>query len=63
MLDSVLDEVSGIGPTRKKALLKRFGSLTRLRNASEDEMAAVIPAAVASQLYAALHGGDDGSRQ
>jgi excinuclease ABC subunit C len=63
MLDSVLDEVSGIGPTRKKALLKRFGSLSRLRNTTEEEMASVIPAGVASQLYAALHGGHDGQEQ
>jgi excinuclease ABC subunit C len=63
MLDSILDEVPGIGPTRKKALLKRFGSLIRLRDATKEEMAAVIPTAVASQLYAALHGGHDGQEQ
>jgi excinuclease ABC subunit C len=63
MLDSILDEVPGIGPTRKKALLKRFGSLIRLRDATEEEMASVIPTAVASQLYAALHGGHDGQEQ
>jgi excinuclease ABC subunit C len=37
-LASPLDEVPGVGPARKKALLRRFGSLTRLRNASEGEI-------------------------
>ncbi|HZP90823.1 MAG TPA: excinuclease ABC subunit UvrC, partial [Actinomycetota bacterium] len=36
---SVLDEVPGIGPERKKALLRRFGSLARLAEASVEEIA------------------------
>jgi excinuclease ABC subunit C len=36
---SVFDEVAGIGPVRKKALLKRFGSLRRIREASVEELA------------------------
>jgi excinuclease ABC subunit C len=40
-LHSELDDVEGIGPGRKKALLKRFGSVRRIRQASEDEVAAV----------------------
>jgi excinuclease ABC subunit C len=39
-LASVFDEVPGIGPARKKALLKRFGSVRRIREASVDEVAA-----------------------
>jgi excinuclease ABC subunit C len=39
-LSSVFDEVPGIGPARKKALLKRFGSVRRIREASLDEVAA-----------------------
>ena len=39
-LRSELDEVAGIGPGRKKALLKRFGSVRRIREASLDEVAA-----------------------
>ena len=39
-LVSPLDDVPGVGPARKKALLKRFGSLARLRDASPDEIAA-----------------------
>ncbi len=39
-LRSELDEIAGIGPGRKKALLKRFGSVRRIREASVDEVAA-----------------------
>ena len=41
MSASVLDDVSGVGPKRKKALLKAFGSVKRLRAASAEEIAAV----------------------
>ena len=37
---SVLDTIPGIGPTRRKALLKRFGSVDGLRSATLDDMAA-----------------------
>jgi len=40
-LASLLDTIPGIGPTRRKALLKAFGSLEGIRNASEEELAAV----------------------
>jgi len=39
-LGSVLDEVSGIGPRRKRALLRKFGSLTAIKEASVEELAA-----------------------
>ena len=38
---SELDAVPGIGPTRRKALLKHFGSLEAIRQASVDDLAAV----------------------
>jgi excinuclease ABC subunit C len=38
-LHSELDDVAGIGSSRKKALLKRFGSVRRIREASVDEVA------------------------
>ncbi len=55
MVDSVLDDIKGVGPTRKKALLRQFGSLKRLRQASIDEMNEVVPRKVAESVYAALH--------
>lgn len=39
--ESLLDEFPGIGEARKKALLKRFGSIQRLRRAGLEEIAAV----------------------
>jgi excinuclease ABC subunit C len=39
--ESVLDEFPGLGEKRKQALLKRFGSIQRLRQAGADEIAAV----------------------
>jgi excinuclease ABC subunit C len=40
-LASQLDSIAGIGPTRRKALLKRFGSLDGIREASVEEMLSV----------------------
>jgi excinuclease ABC subunit C len=56
MTASVLDEVPGVGPERKKVLLSAFGSLKRLRDASVDEVAAVpgIPRDVAEDVVATL---------
>jgi excinuclease ABC subunit C len=38
-LHSVFDEIPGIGPARKRALLRRFGSVRRIREASVEEVA------------------------
>jgi excinuclease ABC subunit C len=38
---SILDDVPGIGPKRRSALLKHFGSIDAIRAASIDELAAV----------------------
>ncbi len=56
MTVSVLDDIPGVGPKRKRALLRRFGSLRRLREATEEEIASVpgVPAAVAHDVYETL---------
>ncbi len=41
MVRSVLDEVPGLGETRRKALLGAFGSLARIREATVDQIAEV----------------------
>ncbi len=41
MVESVLDDVPGLGEVRRKALLRRFGSLKKLRAATLDEIAEV----------------------
>ena len=50
VLESVLDNIAGIGATRKKDLLKKFGSLNKIRQASVDELSTVLPLKVASEL-------------
>ncbi|HSM44747.1 MAG TPA: excinuclease ABC subunit UvrC [Acidimicrobiia bacterium] len=55
MVDSLLDEVTGIGPKRKKDLIRHFGSLKKMRSATEEELTEVVPGPVAADLYAALH--------
>ncbi len=60
-LVSPLDEVPGVGPARKKALLKRFGSLARLRDATADEISATpgIGSELAHSVHEHLHGVPD----
>ncbi len=41
MVESLLDDVPGLGEVRRKTLLKHFGSLKKLRDASVDEIAMV----------------------
>jgi excinuclease ABC subunit C len=41
-LRSELDEVPGVGPRRRKALLTRFGSLAGVRRATREELASVV---------------------
>lgn len=56
MVDSILDEVAGVGPKRKRDLIRHFGSLKKMREAELEELAGVVPEPVAAELYAALHG-------
>jgi excinuclease ABC subunit C len=63
--ESALDRVPGIGEERKKALLKTFGSVRRILQASEDELASVVPVPVARRIVQVLRGlepGREGAR-
>jgi excinuclease ABC subunit C len=52
---SILDDIDGIGEKRKKALLKHFGSVKKMREATVEELgAAGLPAIVAQELYQKL---------
>ena len=51
MLSSVLDFVPGIGEKRKKELLKRFGSLKKMKEASLEELETILNKDVANNLY------------
>lgn len=58
MTKSKLDEISGIGPKRKKALLHHFGSVRNITAASIQDLMAVegISEAVATMIYNGLRG-------
>jgi len=58
---SALDDVPGLGPARRKTLLKHFGSVRKLRAASIEEIAAVpgIGARLAATISGVLAGGND----
>lgn len=59
MTVSELDNVPGLGPARRAALLKHFGSLKRLKDATPAQVAEVpgIGMRSAESIVAALHGG------
>lgn len=53
---SSLDDVAGVGPKKKKALIRQFGSVTGIRNASIEELTSVegINSSLAEQIKSAL---------
>jgi excinuclease ABC subunit C len=57
MTKSVLDEVPGLGPTRRKALLRHFGSVKKIKLATAEEIAQVpgFGRATAQSVYDHLH--------
>jgi excinuclease ABC subunit C len=57
MTASVLDEIRGVGPARKRALLRHFGSPDRLLTASREELEAVpgVPGKLAREIHRQLH--------
>jgi excinuclease ABC subunit C len=57
MKSSVLDDLPGIGPARKRVLLNHFGSPDAVLAASREELEAVpgLPGKTARELYARLH--------
>jgi len=51
MKGSVLDQIPGVGPARRTELLGQFKSIRKLRAASADELARVVPKHVAQAVY------------
>ncbi len=58
MLSSILEQVPGIGEGRRKALLKEFSSLKKIKEASTQELSKVLPSDVAENLYNYLKDND-----
>lgn len=52
---SELDSVKGIGPATKAALLKHFKSVKRIKEATEEEICALLGPAKGQKLYSAIH--------
>lgn len=61
---SALDSIDGIGPKRRKLLLKTFGSIARIKAASFDDVANVVGVATAKRVFEGLGvAPDDAVRQ
>jgi excinuclease ABC subunit C len=54
---SGLEDIEGVGPKRRRALLRHFGGANRVESASEEELAKVegISTTLANHIYATLH--------
>jgi excinuclease ABC subunit C len=55
--ESIFDELRGVGPARRRALLRHFGSTERVLSATQEELEGVpeLPAKTAREIYAQLH--------
>lgn len=54
LFSSYLDMVDGIGEVRKKELLKKYGSLKKIKEATVEELKEILPTDVAENLYSLL---------
>jgi excinuclease ABC subunit C len=62
-LRTELEDIPGVGPRTAQKLLQRFGSIARVRSASPDELAEVVPKPLAEDIAAHLtHTAPSGSR-
>ncbi len=58
-ISSVLDNTPGIGNVRKKELIKKYGNLNNIKNASIEELSEIIPENVAKELKGFLRARDE----
>ena len=49
-ISSLLDDIEGIGTVRKRQLIKEFGSVSKMREASVEDIAKIVPLNVATEL-------------
>lgn len=52
---STLDKIPGIGTKRRMELLRHFGSIEKIKNASEAELARILPRHAAQSVYTFFH--------
>ena len=55
-LSTELDEIPGVGSRTVRKLLREFGSVTRVRLASAEDLSRVVPRALAARIAEHLHG-------
>ena len=62
---SALDEIPGVGPARRKALMRYFGSINEIREASVEKLCEVpeIPEHIGRQIFAFFHEEKEGSTE
>jgi excinuclease ABC subunit C len=55
--ESMFDQLEGVGPARRRALLRHFGSAERVLTATAEELEGVpgVPSTTARRIYAQLH--------
>ncbi len=56
-VDSILDKITGVGPVRRKALMRHFQSIEGIRNATVEELSVIpeISLAAAEEIYSFFH--------
>ena len=62
-ISSILDNINGIGSVRKKELIKKYGSITKMKEASIEELSKIIPENTAIELHDYLIARDDAKRK
>lgn len=55
MTKSVLDDIPGIGPSRKKTIQSKYPSMKKMKQAALEDFEQILPAKTAALLYARLH--------
>ena len=50
-ISSLLDNITGIGDKRKKQLIKKYGSVLKMKEVSREELEEILPSNVANNLY------------
>ena len=54
-ISSVLDNISGLGEKRKKALIKKYGSISKMKESNVQELSEIIPENIAVKLLEYLN--------
>jgi excinuclease ABC subunit C len=54
-MKSVLDDIPGVGPRRKEALRKHFGTIKAIKAADIETLAAVVPRGTAEAVWNHFH--------